>query len=72
MAFSVNGSRPEDIVDFYVQLKDGDIELYANGTLIAYIDGLLGKLYLTHLTNTETKRLPGLAFDARGRLAIAE
>jgi hypothetical protein len=72
MAFSVNGNRPEDIVDFDVQLHDGDIELYANGSLIAYIDGLSGKLYLTHLTPTETKRLPGVTFDTRGRLELAE
>jgi hypothetical protein len=71
MAFVVKG-RTEALTAFELVNDDGDINIEVNGKELAYFDGKSGKLFLWHCTPEERKAMAGLAFDARGRLAIAE
>jgi hypothetical protein len=61
--FYVEGA-PKKTTSFRLQNDGGDINIFANGELIAWFNASSGTLIRTALSYEETMRLPELVFEA--------
>lgn len=71
MAFRLQNELAQDDVEFVLATGDGDLDIFANGVLLGFIDAKTGKLYLAHIDEGDRENLPGLSLS-NGRLTVAE
>lgn len=64
MKFTIPPARPADTVEFTFSTDDGDLNIYINEMIVAYIDANDGKLHVVFAD--EPDELSALGFSVTG------